>query len=80
MMKKKIVEALDYVSDKLGNTRSVCKKYYVHPLLISLYENKCLEPYLSELDKTENSRNKSKLTCEEKILMKILKADKTIKK
>jgi len=37
--KKKIVEALDKVSVQLGNTRSVCKKYYVHPVIISLYEN-----------------------------------------
>jgi DNA topoisomerase-1 len=37
--KKNVVAVLDIVSGKLGNTRTVCKKYYVHPGLIRLYEN-----------------------------------------
>ncbi|HEV7621980.1 MAG TPA: DNA topoisomerase IB, partial [Flavisolibacter sp.] len=32
--KKNIIAALDEVSKKLGNTRTVCKKYYVHPGII----------------------------------------------
>jgi DNA topoisomerase I len=36
--KKNVVAVLDTVSRKLGNTRTVCKKYYVHPGLIRLYE------------------------------------------
>ncbi len=40
--KKKVVEALDIVAERLGNTRTVCKKYYVHPAIISMYENKTL--------------------------------------
>ena len=36
--KKKIATALDMVAGQLGNTRTVCKKYYVHPVIISLYE------------------------------------------
>jgi DNA topoisomerase-1 len=72
--KKKIVEALDYVSNQLGNTRTVCKKYYVHPVIIELYENKTLKSYLDELDTIEKNDDKSGLTSEEKIVMKILKA------
>jgi DNA topoisomerase-1 len=41
--KKNIVAVLDIVSSKLGNTRTVCKKYYVHPGLIRLYEEGKLE-------------------------------------
>jgi DNA topoisomerase I len=37
-IKKNIVAALDAVSSQLGNTRTVCKNYYVHPGIISLYE------------------------------------------
>jgi DNA topoisomerase I len=33
-----IVSMLDEVSEKLGNTRTICKKYYVHPGIIKLYE------------------------------------------
>jgi len=70
--KRKIVEALDMVSKDLGNTRTVCKKYYVHPLILSLYESKELDKYTTELDKIEKNDNKADLTPEEKVLMKIL--------
>jgi len=70
--KKKIVEALDMVSKQLGNTRTVCKKYYVHPVIISMYEDKSLEKYFQELDTIEKNDDKSGLTAEEKVVMKIL--------
>ena len=71
--KQNILQALDEVSHKLGNTRTVCRKYYVHPGLIRLYEENNLEKYLKELDKLEKSSGKSELAKEEKVLMKILK-------
>lgn len=71
--KKKIVEALDHVSSKLGNTRTVCKKYYVHPGLISLYEENTLKKYLDTLDEIEHPDDVSGLTTSEKTLVKILK-------
>lgn len=71
--KKKIVEALDRVSLKLGNTRTVCKKYYVHPGLLKLYEENSLEKYLAGLDEIEHPDDVSGLTVSEKTLMKILK-------
>lgn len=40
--KKNIINALDEVSEKLGNTRAICRKYYVHPKIISLYEERKL--------------------------------------
>ena len=70
--KKKVLEALDIVSKHLGNTRNVCKKYYVHPAILSLYENKSIEKYLSELDEISVNDNKTDLTSEEKIVIKIL--------
>lgn len=70
--KKNVVAALDQVSKALGNTRTVCKKYYVHPLILSLYEDKSLEKYIKELDLIEENDNVSGLATEEKILMKIL--------
>jgi DNA topoisomerase-1 len=72
--KRKIVEALDTVSQHLGNTRTVCKKYYVHPVVLSLYESNGLEKYTADLDKIEKNDNKANLTPEEKVLMKILEA------
>jgi DNA topoisomerase-1 len=63
---------LDIVSKQLGNTRNVCKKYYVHPIILSLYENKSIEKYLAELDRISITDNKTDLTSEEKIVIRIL--------
>lgn len=54
---KSPVAMLDWVSEKLGNTRNVCKKYYVHPALIKFCEGKTELPAIkkanSNLRKTE---------------------------
>lgn len=70
--KKIIVEALDKVASHLGNTRTVCRKYYVHPLIISLYESGSLQDYYNQLDDIEENDNKTDLTKEEKIILSIL--------
>ncbi|MEP7165600.1 MAG: DNA topoisomerase IB [Ferruginibacter sp.] len=70
--KKNIVEALDRVAEQLGNTRTVCKKYYVHPVIISMYESKGLEKYFKELEAISVNDSKADLTSDEKIIMKIL--------
>jgi DNA topoisomerase-1 len=71
--KHNIVAALDEVSKKLGNTRTVCKKYYVHPALLQLYEEHQLVKQLTELDAIEEPDDKTGYTSGEKVLMKILK-------
>jgi len=73
--KKTIIQVLDKVSVKLGNTRMVCKKYYVHPVILSLYENKGLEKYMDELDQIEVDDNHSGLTASEKVLLKLLETN-----
>jgi DNA topoisomerase-1 len=73
--KKNVVAALDVVSGLLGNTRTVCKKYYVHPLIITLYESQGLQKYASQLEELETDDDKSGLTKEEKVLMNILKSN-----
>jgi len=70
--KKNILSALDDVSKKLGNTRTVCKKYYVHPGLLKLYEENGLKKYLDQLDSIEEPDGKTDWTQDERILMKIL--------
>jgi DNA topoisomerase-1 len=72
--KRKIVEVLDHVAKQLGNTRTVCKKYYVHPLILELYTNKSLEKYWKQLDGLK-SDNPHDLKPEEKLLMKILETN-----
>lgn len=73
IIKKNVVAALDLVSTALGNTRTVCKKYYIHPTVISMYEDGTIDKYLKKLDKVEEQNNDGELTCEEKVLMEILK-------
>jgi DNA topoisomerase-1 len=34
---RNILRALDAVAERLGNTRTVCRKYYVHPALLQAY-------------------------------------------
>jgi DNA topoisomerase-1 len=34
---RNIIQAIDTVAQRLGNTRSVCRKYYVHPSLLEAY-------------------------------------------
>jgi len=75
VIKKNVVSALDEVSRHLGNTRSVCKKYYVHPVIISLYENSCLDKYFKQLDAIEEPDGISGLTSEERLMMQILKRE-----
>lgn len=70
--KKKVVEALDKVAGYLGNTRTVCKNYYVHPLIISLYESGSLQEYFDQLDKIEENDNRTDLTKEERVILSIL--------
>jgi DNA topoisomerase I len=70
--KKNVVEVLDKVAAQLGNTRTVCKKYYVHPLIINMYENKSLEKYFKELETIEVNDSTADLTTDEKIIIKIL--------
>ncbi|HEX8316403.1 MAG TPA: DNA topoisomerase IB [Flavisolibacter sp.] len=71
--KRNILSALDEVSEKLGNTRTVCKKYYVHPGIIRLYEDRSLARYIKQLDDIEKNDHLTGLTSEERVLMKILK-------
>ncbi|WP_353182473.1 DNA topoisomerase IB [Parapedobacter lycopersici] len=44
--KTNIIEVLDAVSERLGNTRSVCRQYYVPDNLLAAYEDGTLLPYL----------------------------------
>jgi DNA topoisomerase-1 len=69
--KKKVVEALDMVAKHLGNTRTVCRKYYVHPVIIDNYSNHILSKHLSETKNTACTSD-IELNEDEELLMKIL--------
>lgn len=67
--KKKVIAVLDKVAEQLGNTRTVCKKYYVHPSLLEVYEGGKLDKMIT---KKNDSANETNLSPVEKALVKIL--------
>ena len=69
--KRKIVEVLDLVASKLGNTRTVCKKYYVHPTVIASYENGSINNY-----KVQKNIENNNLNPEEEALVRLLETEK----
>lgn len=71
----KIINVLDEVAINLGNTRSVCKKYYVHPTVIKSYEDGALFKYVQNIDADKNC-NVADLNTAEKALLLILENEK----
>ncbi|MBG6234662.1 DNA topoisomerase-1 [Pedobacter sp. CAN_A7] len=70
--KKVIVEVLDCVACKLGNTRAVCKSSYVYPLLLEAFESDRLSKYLKQVN-TEKPHTQFAMENDEQVLMKFLK-------
>jgi DNA topoisomerase-1 len=76
--KKKIVSVLDEVAGNLGNTRTVCKKYYVHPTVIKSYEDGSLYKHLAKIGEHE-LQEATQLTLAEKALLDLLEHEKIAK-
>ncbi|MGY4384866.1 DNA topoisomerase-1 [Pedobacter sp. UYP24] len=71
--KKAIVDVLDCVAHKLGNTRAVCKTSYVYPILLEAFENDELAKYLKKVN-TKPAVSATAMENDEKVLMAFLKA------
>jgi DNA topoisomerase-1 len=68
--KRKIVNVLDSVAQKLGNTRTVCKKYYVHPTVIAAYEKGSIWNYNPATEVPDGDLN-----AQEKALLDLLSTE-----
>ncbi|MFH2118662.1 MAG: DNA topoisomerase IB, partial [Candidatus Paceibacterota bacterium] len=44
-----ITEVVEQVADHLGNTTQVCRKYYIHPKIITSYERGKLQPQFKKV-------------------------------
>lgn len=73
--RRNIVAIIDGVAGKLGNTRAVCKKYYIHPQLLDSYEKGDLEPWLQQLRAKRSKPASGGLHADEKVLMQFLKEE-----
>lgn len=68
--KRKVVNVFDDVAGKLGNTRTVCKKYYVHPTVVAAYEKGTLWNY-----KIKEIENEGELNPSEQALLELLSTE-----
>lgn len=71
--KKVIVEVLDCVAARLGNTRAVCKSSYVYPMLLEVFEQGELTKYLKKIDAGQTD-TLAGIKNDEKVLMSFLRA------
>jgi DNA topoisomerase-1 len=53
---KRIVQAIDIVAGRLGNTRAVCRKCYIHPGVLDAYAANDLPAALRRPEKTRKGR------------------------
>ena len=47
--KRALTGVIDTVAGRLGNTRAVCRRCYVHPLVIDAWTEGRLEPELAQI-------------------------------
>jgi DNA topoisomerase-1 len=45
---RNVLRAIDLTAERLGNTRAVCRKYYIHPVVIAAYLEGAVLPPLPE--------------------------------
>ncbi len=70
--KKNVLRAIEAVAKKLGNTRSVCRKCYVHPAVVDLYMEGTLVTSLKERLAVKMRRSLHSLKPEEAAVMALL--------
>jgi len=71
--KSNIVRALDQVAKRLGNTRTVCRKYYVHPAVIDAYMKGMVLRGAPASTKHKRKRASTALRQEEKTVLEFLR-------
>lgn len=71
-IKSNISEVVTEVASYLGNTKKVCRTYYIHPAIISSYEKKILVPHF-ERSLSRKSSKKLSLTPEEYATWSLIK-------
>ncbi|MGY5848582.1 DNA topoisomerase IB [Salegentibacter sp. HM20] len=70
--KKNILEAFDAAATGLGNTRAVCRSYYVHPRIVNAYETGEITPYFENV-KEESDKDYASLSETEKCILELIK-------
>lgn len=70
--KKNILAGFDAAAEGLGNTRAVCRSYYVHPKVIETYESGKIVPYFEKVNEDKEPVY-TQLSETEKAIFKLIK-------
>jgi DNA topoisomerase-1 len=71
---RNVLRAIDQTASRLGNTRSVCRKYYIHPTLIEAYLEGSVLPPSPTKTWRERQPNRAPLRHHEAEVLEFLKA------
>ncbi|MCP9200776.1 DNA topoisomerase IB [Gramella sp. GC03-9] len=69
--KKNILQAYDSAAEGLGNTRAVCRSYYVHPKVFETYETGEIVPYFKKI-REDDAVDYTRLSEPEKAINKLI--------
>lgn len=72
--KQNVNKALDQVAARLGNTRAVCRKYYVHPAVQEAYLRGIVPPAPAPPQSTQREQPEAALRREEYALLAFLQS------
>lgn len=70
--KRNITRAIERVAQRLGNTKAVCRKCYIHPAVIDAYLDRSLVETLKRRAERELRRSISRLPGEEAAVLALL--------
>jgi DNA topoisomerase-1 len=70
--KRNVVQAIESVAKRLGNTKAVCRKCYIHPAVITQYMDGALLQTLKRRVKNEFTHSLHRLSAEEAAVLTLL--------
>jgi DNA topoisomerase-1 len=78
-LKRNIVKAIDAVAKRLGNTKAVCRKCYIHPAVIEAYEEGTLFRFLRRRVKGKSNEQNQGLSKDETAVATLLRRQSQIR-
>jgi DNA topoisomerase-1 len=70
--KRNVLQAIESVAKRLGNTKAVCRKCYIHPAVITQYMDGALLETLNRRVKKELTQSLHRLSAEEAAVLTLL--------
>jgi DNA topoisomerase-1 len=70
--KRNITRAIERVAERLGNTKAVCRKCYIHPAVIDAYMDRSLMKRLKARTEHELRHSLSSISAEEGAVLALL--------